>query len=124
MLREAGYEVADELIAALPYAGYDIDAYHIRPATPTRIVEEGSVIDTGDRRFAVPHLPGHSPGSIGLWEEATGILFSGDAVYDGPLLVRLAGSDSYPYVRTMRRKRVLPAPIAHRARARRSRHEP
>jgi len=103
MLREAGYEVADELITALPYAGYDIDAYRIRPATPTRIVEEGSVVDTGDRSFAVLHLPGHSPGSIGLWEARPALLFSGDAVYDGPLLDRLGGSDIEAYVRTMRR---------------------
>jgi glyoxylase-like metal-dependent hydrolase (beta-lactamase superfamily II) len=43
------------------------------------------VIDTGDRHFEVLHLPGHSPGSIGLWEERSGTLFSGDAIYDGPL---------------------------------------
>ena len=43
----------------------------------------------GDRHFEVLHLPGHSPGSIGLWERRTGILFSGDALYDGPLLDEL-----------------------------------
>ena len=53
---------------------------------PGTLVDEGDVIDLGDRVFEVLHLPGHSPGSIGLWEESTGTLFSGDAVYDGQLL--------------------------------------
>ena len=47
------------------------------------------MVDIGNRHFEVLHLPGHSPGSIGLWEEASGTLFSGDAVYDGPLLDEL-----------------------------------
>jgi glyoxylase-like metal-dependent hydrolase (beta-lactamase superfamily II) len=34
----------------------------------------------------VIHTPGHSPGGIALWEAATGILFSGDIVYDGELI--------------------------------------
>ena len=51
-------------------------------------IGEGDVIDLGDRAFEVLHLPGHSPGSIGLWDPAAGTLFSGDAIYDGPLLER------------------------------------
>jgi glyoxylase-like metal-dependent hydrolase (beta-lactamase superfamily II) len=51
------------------------------------------VIDLCDRVFEVLHLPGHSPGSIGLWERQTGTLFSGDAIYDGPLLDELRDSN-------------------------------
>ena len=51
------------------------------------------MVDIGNRHFEVLHLPGHSPGSIGLWEEASGTLFSGDAVYDGPLLDELPTSN-------------------------------
>ena len=36
--------------------------------------------------FEVIHTPGHSPGGIALWEAATGVLFSGDIVYDGELI--------------------------------------
>jgi glyoxylase-like metal-dependent hydrolase (beta-lactamase superfamily II) len=113
MLEDAGYEVADALITALPHAGYDLGDYKIRPATPTRLVEEGSIVDTGDRQFEVLHLPGHSPGSIGLWEASTGILFSGDAIYDGPLLDKLYRSNIADYVKTMRRLRALPVRVVH-----------
>ncbi|HSE75864.1 MAG TPA: MBL fold metallo-hydrolase, partial [Dongiaceae bacterium] len=80
-IRAAGYEVPPELFTAVPGAGYDPPSYRVLPAPATRIVAEGDVIDTGDRHFEVLHLPGHSPGSIGLWEEGTGTLFSGDAIY-------------------------------------------
>jgi glyoxylase-like metal-dependent hydrolase (beta-lactamase superfamily II) len=61
----------------------------------------------------VLHLPGHSPGSIGLWEERTGILFSGDAIYDGELIDYAYHSDPKAYIRTMRRLREMPATVVH-----------
>ena len=112
-LRIAGYEIEGSLIAALPHDGYDLRSYRVRGARPTRTVEEGDVVDTGDRRFEVLHLPGHSPGSIGLWEERTGILFSGDAIYDGPLLDELHHSSIADYIRTMRRLRGMPVRVVH-----------
>jgi len=112
-LRIAGYEVEGALITALPTADYDLRSYRVRPARPTRIVAEGDRVDTGDRSFEILHLPGHSPGSIGLWEAATGTLFSGDAIYDGPLLDELHHSDIADYIRTMRRLRSLPARVVH-----------
>ena len=59
------------------------------------------------------HLPGHSPGSIGLWEQATGTLFSGDAIYDSYLLDELPESDIPVYIRTMKRLRELPVDVVH-----------
>ena len=113
-LREAGYALESErLITALPRPHFDPRAFVTPAAVPTRLVDEGSVVDLGDRHFEVLHLPGHSPGSIGLWEQATGTLFSGDAVYDGPLLDTLPGSDPEDYVRTMERLRRLPIRVVH-----------
>jgi len=108
-----GYAVPPELVTALPHASYRLEDYHLRPARPTVLVEEGDVVDIGDRHFEVLHLPGHSPGSIGLWEAATGTLFSGDAVYDGPLLDELPTSNIRGYLATMRRLRELPVSVVH-----------
>jgi glyoxylase-like metal-dependent hydrolase (beta-lactamase superfamily II) len=106
-------EIPDLLITAVPYEGYPVDAYHVRSAAPTRTVDEGDVIDLGDRSFEVLHLPGHSTGSIGLWEQATGTLFSGDAIYDSYLLDELPESDIQAYIRTMKRLRELPVNVVH-----------
>lgn len=111
--RDAGYEVGEELITALPHPGYDLDGYRVRPAKPVIVVEEGDSVDLGDRRFEILHLPGHSPGGIGLWESSTGTLFSGDAIYDGPLLDDIPGADVGDYLRTMERLRRLPVTVVH-----------
>jgi glyoxylase-like metal-dependent hydrolase (beta-lactamase superfamily II) len=109
----SGYEVTGPMLTALPNANYDMRSFRIRPAQVTHIVDEGDIIDLGDRSFEVLHLPGHSPGSIGLWEARTQILFSGDAVYDGALVDTLHHSNVADYVRTMLRLRELPARIIH-----------
>jgi len=111
--RAAGYEIGELLIDARPRADFVAGATEITAAVATRVLEEGDVVDLGDRAFEVLHLPGHSPGSIGLWEAATGLLFSGDALYDGPLLDQLGGSDRDDYARTMERLRSLPVSVVH-----------
>ena len=110
---DAGYSPQDDLLTALPYEGYDIDSYTVEPCPPTRVLDEGDVVDIGDRAFEVLHLPGHSPDSIGLFEAASGVLFSGDAVYDGPLLDGGADGDIDRYVTTMERLRELPVEVVH-----------
>ena len=110
---DAGYDMPDVLVDAVPAGGMAASRSPGRPAPATRLLAEGDVIDLGDRAFEVLHLPGHSPGSIGLWEPATGVLFSGDAIYDGPLLDELDGCDIAAYVATMRRLRELPVTVVH-----------
>ncbi|MCC5640733.1 MBL fold metallo-hydrolase [Nostoc sp. CHAB 5844] len=66
-------------------------------------LEEGDAIDLGDRNLEVLHLPGHSPGCIGLIDRGADTLFSGDAIYDGPLLDDLEESDRAVYQQTMLR---------------------
>ena len=114
IIREAGYALCrDELITALPRKNFDLDTHALEPVSPTLTVIEGDMIDLGNRVFEVIHLPGHSPGSIGLWEERTRILFSGDAVYDGPLLTNFPGADIDDYIQSMLRLRKLPVNVVH-----------
>jgi glyoxylase-like metal-dependent hydrolase (beta-lactamase superfamily II) len=91
------------LIDSAPDAGYDVSAYRVRPAPPTSTLTDGESIDLGDRTFTVIHLPGHTPGSSVLLEEKTGVLFTGDVLYDGELLDELPESDIDAYVASMRR---------------------
>jgi glyoxylase-like metal-dependent hydrolase (beta-lactamase superfamily II) len=108
-----GYDISGGLITALPHAGFDPAAWRLSPTAASRRLREGDVVSTGDRAFEVLHLPGHSPGSIGLWEAASGLLFSGDAVYDGPLLDAIPGAEPQTYRATMERLRDLPVRTVH-----------
>jgi glyoxylase-like metal-dependent hydrolase (beta-lactamase superfamily II) len=102
-----------DLFTMRPPGGYRSDAYEVAPAPATCLLADGDVIDLGDRHFTVLHLPGHSPGGIALWDEASGILFSGDTVYDGPLIDDAYHSDIDAYVRSMERLRRLPVRVVH-----------
>ncbi len=111
-LRSVGYHVNPVMITAVPSADFDVGTWALQPAPATVELEAGDVIDLGDRRFEVLHVPGHTPGSIALWEPASGTLCSGDMVYDGPLLDRLAESDVDDYVASMQMMLQLPVQLA------------
>lgn len=98
----AGYfRVQAEAMTQVPPTGVKPEAYRISPAPLTRILVENDRIDIGDACYTVLHLPGHSPGSIGLLDQKTGIFFSGDAIYQGGLVDDLPGCDRDAYCDTM-----------------------
>ncbi len=55
---------------------YDIEGYVCEPVP----VWEGDVIDLGNYKFEVIHIPGHTMGSIALLEREKRFMFSGDTV--------------------------------------------
>lgn len=82
--RSAGWIQPSRLLGPFP-SGFDPDTYMIRGARVTNIINDGDVIDLGDRRFTVLHTPGHSPGGICLWDADNGLLLSADTAYAAPL---------------------------------------
>ncbi|SOC45252.1 glyoxylase-like metal-dependent hydrolase (beta-lactamase superfamily II) [Rhizobium subbaraonis] len=105
--------VTDDIFDALPPEPYCSKCYGVKTAPATRILQHGDVIDLGDRHFEVVHTPGHSPGGIALWEKRTGILFSGDILYDGPLIEDTYHSDAADYLASMKRLLDYPVRVVH-----------
>ena len=105
--------VTDEIFTALPPVPYASTTYAVDAAPATRLVDDGDTIDLGNRTLEVIHTPGHSPGGIALWEAASGTLFSGDIVYDGPLIEDTYHADAADYERSMRRLLTLPVNVVH-----------
>ncbi len=93
--------------------GWNSADYEVPPAPATALLQEGDVLDLGDRAFEVIHTPGHSPGGIALWERKTGILLSGDIVYDGPLILDTYHANLSDYDASMERLDRLPVQIVH-----------
>lgn len=87
--------------------------YTIRSATLSEVLDDGARVELGDRSFTILHLPGHSPGSIGLFDEHDGTLFAGDAIYEGTLVDELPGCDKQQYRETMSRLLELDVDKAH-----------
>lgn len=98
----------DWLISRIPGQGYDPRAYLQRPAPLTRRLLDGDRIELGGTVLEVLHLPGHTPGSLALFDRDRGELYSGDVVYDDELLDSLPESDAAAYCRSLQRLRELP----------------
>lgn len=110
--------VTDDIFTTLPPDSPELGPYHshtytVAPAPATRLLWDGDMIDLGDRHFEVIHTPGHSPGGIALWEAATGILFSGDIVYDGDLIEGPTPTEQQQYHTSMTRLYDLPIRVVH-----------
>ncbi len=105
--------VTDDIFTEMPPAPYQSARYTVKSAPATRTLEDGDIIDLGNRAFEVIHTPGHSPGGIALWESATGLLISGDILYDGPLIESNDEGEMAQYVDSMERLLKLPVQTVH-----------
>lgn len=86
------------------------------PTKRYRTLEPGSVIEAGTRRLTCLFTPGHTPGQFCFWDEAEGILFTGDHVlFDiSPNITPWAGMDNAlgAYLDSLRAVRELPVRLA------------
>jgi len=88
--------VHENMLAALPYGDFKLESYRMQGVKPTITLEDGEMIDLGDRQFEVIHVPGMTPGSIALWEASTGSLFTSDTLYDDPFATERADEPDAP----------------------------
>jgi glyoxylase-like metal-dependent hydrolase (beta-lactamase superfamily II) len=91
-----------KLCGALP-AAFDAAHYATRPWKPTKWLHDGDTIDLGGRTLRVLATPGHAPDSLCLFDEANGILFTGDTYYPGTIYVFGPGADAAAYQQTVHR---------------------
>lgn len=105
-----GYPMPDVLVSAVPAADFDLGGWVSPGAEPTMLLTEGDLIDLGDRRLTVLHTPGHTAGSACLFEEATGLLFSGDAIY---IDAKLSWDDAGAMVASLQRLRNLAPDVSY-----------
>jgi hydroxyacylglutathione hydrolase len=57
--------------------------FDIPPSVPAVDLAEGGVVRFGEIRLSVLHTPGHTEGSVCLYEPGLGLLFSGDTLFAG-----------------------------------------
>lgn len=75
--------------------------------TPSRninpVLKDGYKIDLGGRDIFVHEAPGHTPGSICLFDQTNSLLFTGDTLYEGPLYAFEPESDPNLYLQSLKR---------------------
>lgn len=55
----------------------------LKPVKVDKGLKEGDKIDLGNLVLEVLETPGHTEGSISLWNEEKGLLFTGDTLFNG-----------------------------------------
>lgn len=78
----------DAPLAIHPDDAYRLDGrntygFELQPVTATHDLTEGEQVRIGDLVFDVLHLPGHSEGSVCLYEERRALLIAGDVLFAG-----------------------------------------
>jgi glyoxylase-like metal-dependent hydrolase (beta-lactamase superfamily II) len=58
------------------------DTYKPFQGKPSGILQDGDVMNIGNRDITIYHTPGHSPGHISVFDNKNGYLFTGDLLYD------------------------------------------
>lgn len=83
LVRASGAPLAIHPDDAYRLDGSNNYGFEIESSTATRDLLEGEQVRIGDLVLDVLHLPGHSEGSVCLYEERRGLLLSGDVLFAG-----------------------------------------
>lgn len=77
---------ADEAYLADPRL--NLSAYHSTPVTTEpadEYLKAGDRVELGSISLEVLETPGHTPGGISLYDQEVGVVFSGDALFNGSI---------------------------------------
>ncbi len=81
---------------------------------PDGLLADGLTIVAGDTSLTVLHTPGHSPGGCCLYDEAGGVVFSGDTLFNGGPGATGRSFSDFPTIIESIRDRLLVLPGATR----------
>ncbi|WP_254536489.1 MBL fold metallo-hydrolase [Halomarina litorea] len=88
--------------------GFDPTSHEIRPVPDVSVAADGETVDLGGRKLELLHLPGHSPGQLGVLDRERGDLYGGDVLHlRRDLYAHFGGGDLGAYADTFARLRAL-----------------
>jgi glyoxylase-like metal-dependent hydrolase (beta-lactamase superfamily II) len=80
---EGPHREDEYLLNALAARGKDFGVMDMRNCRPDRWLEDGDVVEGAGFTFKVIHAPGHSPGSVVLFNEENKFALMGDVLFRG-----------------------------------------
>ena len=110
MMHEADAKAMGTNASAAHFFGARAPRFHI-----DTLLRDGTKIDLGDSILDVIHTPGHTPGSICLYDDHSKSLFSGDTVfpYGGIGRTDLPGGNSHDLIRSISRLEKLEVSVLY-----------
>jgi len=102
-IEKSALEKGDEVISCAVMFGEKFRAVKV-----DRALKEDDLIELGELNLTILHTPGHTAGSISLYDPQRGILFSGDTVFsDGVGRTDLPTGDQRLLIESLRRLNTL-----------------
>jgi hydroxyacylglutathione hydrolase len=113
LIRASGAPLAIHPEDAYRLEGHNAYGFEIERSVATMELREGDQVRVGDLIFDVLHTPGHSEGSVCLYEERRQLLLSGDVLFAGAFgRTDLAGGNEKQMVASLARlAREIPARV-------------
>ena len=113
LMRAAGAPLAIHPDDAYRLEGRNNYGFEIERSVATQDLSEGEQLRIGDLAFDILHTPGHSEGSVCLYEERLGLMLSGDVLFAGSYgRTDLPGGNDEQMVASLTRlARDIPAPV-------------
>ncbi len=90
---------------------FDIENYVPPTVTAPKALMDGMFLSNGRHEFEILHTPGHSPGSICLFEKTRRILLSGDLLYRGTIYANYPSTDPQLVNQSLLRLSQIPGPL-------------
>jgi glyoxylase-like metal-dependent hydrolase (beta-lactamase superfamily II) len=104
LVRASGAPLAIHPADAYRLEGHNAYGFEIERSVATMDLREGEQVRVGDLVFDVLHAPGHTEGSVCLYEERRALLLSGDVLFAGAFgRTDLAGGDEVEMVASLAR---------------------
>jgi hydroxyacylglutathione hydrolase len=113
LVRASGAPLAIHPDDAYRLDGRNSYGFTVEPSVATQDLREGQQLRIGDLTFDVLHTPGHTEGSVCLYEERRAVLLSGDVLFAGSYgRTDLPGGDDEQMVASLTRlAREIPAGV-------------
>jgi hydroxyacylglutathione hydrolase len=84
-------------------------ALPVPPSKADRNLQDSDILEVGAVQFKVFHTPGHSPGSVCLYDSEVGVVFTGDTLYrHGVGRTNFPGGNAAQLAKSLQRLAELP----------------
>ncbi|WP_026477204.1 MBL fold metallo-hydrolase [Alkaliphilus transvaalensis] len=80
---------------------FEVEKYQLYDGEGGTVIEDGDIIDLGNRKLEIIHTPGHTPDSISILDKTTGYLFVGDFIYKGALYCGASNNNPKEYLTSL-----------------------
>ncbi|MFG6116877.1 MBL fold metallo-hydrolase [Halobacillus sp. MO56] len=88
---------------------FNPNTYRPYQGEPTGLLQDGDIVELGNRRIIIYHTPGHSPGHISVFDETNGYLFTGDLLYaDTPIYAFYPSTNPVHLVNSLEKIAAIP----------------